>query len=212
MAPVDWEETFRHKRVHGRLWARPRIARPLSRRSGRPLRPPTWDQVFGVLLGPLGFMALAAMAPSTTSSQLVGVAYLGAGLAGIAVSAVDDLRSDWRARMIWSIGALGLGAILLAGGAPSLPGRAAEAASLALQTFAALAVLGGLRRRRRLLVHAVAAASAAAPTVLIVATLSHTPLIAGWTLGALHALSLVAFGLARVARRPRGLRTLPRER
>jgi hypothetical protein len=204
MAPVNWEEAFRHKRARGRLWPRAWPRRHL------PPHPPTWDQAFGVLLGPLGFLALAAMIPHVGSAQLVGLAYVGAGLAGVAVSALDGLRSDWRARMIWALGALILGSALLVDGQGGMVSRAVQAAALALQAFAALIVLGSLKRRV-VLVHIVAACSAAAPTVLIVAVLSQSPSMSGWMLGALHALSLIAFGLTRVARRPRGLRTVARD-
>jgi hypothetical protein len=205
MAPQEWETVLVTRRAHGHLWP---VARPPRPRPGRP-RPPTWDQAFGILLGPLGFIILAATLPSATSGQLVGLAYLFAGLAGIGVSAVDDLRSDWRARMVWSVGALLVGAVLMAASTAGIVSRAVQVAGLSLQVFAGLAILRALRRRRFTL-HLVAAASAAAPTVLIVMVLARSPGRAHWIPGALEALSLIAFGLLRVARRPRGQRMIAR--
>jgi hypothetical protein len=206
MAPKEWETALVSRRAHGRFWT---ITPPPRPRPGRP-RPPTWDQAFGILLGPLGFIVLATTLPSATTGQLTGVAYLAAGLAGLAVSAVDDLRSEWRARMTWSVGALMVG-VALAAGWPDAPGdRALQVAGLGLQAVAGLAVLGTLRRRRFTL-HLVAAASAAAPTALIVLDLAGDPTMGPWIPGVLEALSLIAFGLLRVARRPRGRRMVGHE-
>ena len=145
-----------------------------------------------------------------TSAELAGLAYLGAGLAGLAVSAVDDRRSDWRARMAWSVGALTLGGGQLLGRPDSESVIILETIALAVQAGAALSVLANLRLSR-LLMRTVTAVSAAAPTALILLPiLMHPPYRPVWLAGVLHALSMIAFGLSRVARRPRGLRFLTR--
>ncbi len=175
----------------------------------RPPRPPTWDQAYGLLLGPLGFLALFAGLQAITSEHLIGLAVFGAGLAGIAVSAVDDRRSDWRARMAWSIGSAAQGAVMLIAPPESAVGQALLTGALGLQAVSALTVLANLRHSR-LMTRAITALSAAAPAALVVLALIHSAAQPRWAWGALEAMSLIAFGLLRVARRPRALRLMTR--